>query len=398
MSTTETELDRAILSPDPAATIQLKIDEPILPQKEGALRRRLGGPLETQWGKDENISPALQNLLTIATLQALPRFAASAGARPHTAHLRNAHLQKHDKPLGADPFQSSNITDVAVDGSHKEKTSQTPAKTAGGVAYLVKYPDGRREIHMTNAVRKGDKGALDSELTAATLSLRLKSLHNQQTLTTSWDCQNPLRHLWHSNPTCKPATNADTQPQHQSADKIATPSRQSQLRRISELLARNTVPGTTNTFKHQKAHGADPHLRPLITNPTEDTVNQVYIIELIKTEALVAKATEIQAAPTAGAASTSTYDPIHVTLNVCADWAARQVAVEGQTPFHDLGPCAWPPAWYSATDKDGNFIDHTPSSIRRAVTEETGNLALHAHTQKDPFPLQCESGLTRGSA
>jgi hypothetical protein len=73
-----------------------------------------------------------------------------------------------------------------------------------------------------------------------------------------------------------------------------------------------------------------------------------------------------------------------VTLNVCADWAARQVAVEGNNPFYDIGPCAWPPAPYSATDKDGNFIDHTPSTIRRAVIEEAGAHALRAHIQKDP--------------
>jgi len=73
-------------------------------------------------------------------------------------------------------------------------------KTAGGVAYLINYPDGRREIHMTNAIRPGDKDALDNELTAATLSLRLKSLQTQKTLTTSWDCLHPLRHLWRLNP------------------------------------------------------------------------------------------------------------------------------------------------------------------------------------------------------
>ncbi|KAJ1632686.1 hypothetical protein T492DRAFT_1113721 [Pavlovales sp. CCMP2436] len=111
-------------------------------------------------------------ILTAATLQALPRFAASAAARSHTAHLRNAHLDKYDKTLRTALPGGSTVTDVAVDGSHTEMTG----KTAGGVAYLINYPDGRQEIHMTNAIRPGDKDALDSELTAATLSLRLKSL------------------------------------------------------------------------------------------------------------------------------------------------------------------------------------------------------------------------------
>ncbi|KAJ1619355.1 hypothetical protein T492DRAFT_848623 [Pavlovales sp. CCMP2436] len=206
---------------------------------------------------------------------------------------------------------------------------------------MVNHPDGRQERHMTNAVRKGDKDALD---------------------------------------------NADTQPPNQPADEIATPSRQSQLRRLSELLARNTDTGTTNTFKHQKAHKMDHHLRPLITNPTEDTANQICIInsETTKAQALIAKAIEAEPAPTTGAAPTPAYDPIHVTLNVCADWAARQVAVEGKTPFHDLGPCAWPPAPYSATDQDGNFIDHTPSTIRKVVMEESGAHALCAHIHKNP--------------
>ncbi|KAJ1638077.1 hypothetical protein T492DRAFT_833924 [Pavlovales sp. CCMP2436] len=154
---------------------------------------------------------------------------------------------------------------------------------------MVNHPDGRQEIHMNSAVRRGDKDALDSELTAATLSLRLKSLHNQRTLTASLDCLNPLRHLWRSNPS---AIDADTQPPNQPADEIATPSRQSQLRRLKELLTRNTDTGTINTFKHQKAHKMDHHLRPLITNPTEDTANQIYIINSETTKALIAKAIE----------------------------------------------------------------------------------------------------------
>jgi hypothetical protein len=101
------------------------------------------------------------------------------------------------------------VTDVAVDGSHKDQKTGTQANTAGGVAYLVNLADGTKEIHMTNAIRSGDKDALDSELTAATLSLRLKFLQNQHTLTTSWDCLNPLRHLQRSNPSCKPTTDAD---------------------------------------------------------------------------------------------------------------------------------------------------------------------------------------------
>ncbi|KAJ1626861.1 hypothetical protein T492DRAFT_842841 [Pavlovales sp. CCMP2436] len=199
---------------------------------------------------------------------------------------------------------------------------------------MVNHPDGRQEIHMTNAVRRGDKDALD---------------------------------------------NADTQPPNQPADEIATPSRQSQLRRLGELLARNTNTGTTNTFKHQKAHKMDHHLRPLVTNPTEDTANQIYIINSETTKAI-----EAQPAPTTGAAPTPAYDPIHVTLSVYADWAVRQVAVEGKSPFHDLGPCAWPPASYSATDQDGNFIDHTSSTIRKAVMEESGAHALCAHIHKNP--------------
>ncbi|KAJ1633247.1 hypothetical protein T492DRAFT_982307, partial [Pavlovales sp. CCMP2436] len=160
---------------------------------------------------------------------------------------------------------------------------------------------------MTNAIRTGDKDALDSKLTAATLSLRLKSLHRQTTLTTSWDCLNPLRHLWRSNPICKPAIDADTQTHHHSADKIATPSRQSQLRRLRELLTRNTDTGQTHTFKHQKAHKYDIFLRPLIVNPTVDATNQVYIIDNEGTNALIAKANEIQSAPTAGGAPTLSY-------------------------------------------------------------------------------------------
>jgi hypothetical protein len=160
---------------------------------------------------------------------------------------------------------------------------------------------------MTNATRTGDIDALDSELTAATLSLRLKSLYNQQALATSWDCLNPLRHLWRSNPSSNPSTYADTQPQHQPADDIATPSRQSQLRRLSKLLTRNTDTGTTHTFKHQKAHKMDQYLRPLIAITTKDTANQVYILNTTQTNALIAKAIKEQPATTAGAEPTPTY-------------------------------------------------------------------------------------------
>ncbi|KAJ1616738.1 hypothetical protein T492DRAFT_527513 [Pavlovales sp. CCMP2436] len=121
----ETELDRAICLPDPAATIQHKIDLHIQqyaianPYKDSSFHKSrvlFAGAWVTHWyhkgDKDENISPTLQNLLTSAALQAFPRFAASTGARSRTAHLRNAHLDKHDKPLGADPPQSSHVTSL----------------------------------------------------------------------------------------------------------------------------------------------------------------------------------------------------------------------------------------------------------------------------------------------
>jgi hypothetical protein len=168
---------------------------------------------------------------------------------------------------------------------------------------------------------------------------------------------------------------------------LSSPSRQSQIRRLTELLKRNTAPGKTHIIKHQKAHDADIALRPLIQNPTVDVDNQVYVIDATATQALINKATEIQPAATIGGASTTNYDPIHVTLNVCADWAARQVAVEDKTPFHDLGPCAWPPAMYSATDRHGNFIDHTPSTIRKLVIDEAGAHTIHTHIRKQPDDL-----------
>ncbi|KAJ1625868.1 hypothetical protein T492DRAFT_843626 [Pavlovales sp. CCMP2436] len=255
--------------------------------KRGSLSRRKQSPLRKRMGLQlgagqrtprPTISPKNPDSRNPPSP---PTIAASACARSHTAHLRNAHMDKHYKSLGTALPGGSTVTDVAVDGSHKEMTE----KIAGGVAYLINYPDGRREIHMTNAFRPGDKDALDSELTAATLSLRLKSLQTQTTLATSWDCLSPLRNMWRLNPNCNTATNTNSQRQHQCTDETATPSRQLQLRRLSELLTRNTHAGKTYTIKHQKAYKADSFLRPLIQYPRIDTASQVYIIDNAGTDA-----------------------------------------------------------------------------------------------------------------
>ncbi|KAJ1621328.1 hypothetical protein T492DRAFT_847122 [Pavlovales sp. CCMP2436] len=298
----------------------------VFPPKQSTLRKRLGDPLASQGGQRRNhLASSPKPSDKRSTPGPAPVCCIHRRQAPYRTSLERT-LQKHDKPLGTDPPQSSHVTDVAVDGSHKERTLEIPARTAGGVAYLVKYTDGRREIHMADAIRTGDKDALDSEVTAATLSLRLKSLHKQTPFTTSWDCLNSLRHLWRSNPICKPATDADTQTHHHSADEIATLSRQSQLRRLSELLTRYTDTSQTHTFKHQKAHKYDTFIRPLIINSTINATNQVYIIDNEGTNALIAEANEIQPAPTAGEALTLSYDAVHVTFNAHAHGPQQSTA------------------------------------------------------------------------
>lgn len=319
------------------------------------------------------LTAALKRETLQAIVHGLTALATSPHAPAHTAHLTALHAARHDPVLGPSTAESSNITDVGVDGSFAPATGLA----AAGVAYLVRHADCSKEIHITNCTYEGTQSPGDAEITAIALCLRLAALHDSPAFKVGWDCLAPLRHVLHT----VPATYSQPTPAQAAAELAgrsppsATPqhhpglSHDAQMARITALLACRQAAGHTTTLIHQKAHTSDDSLRALW--PTElctAATPGVHIIRGATLDALFAATAQQHDQDVQGewtAAHT------HLLLNACADWAAKQVTLAGKPACHHLGHSTWPPAAYAVATLGGAYINSGPNALRRQVIERT---------------------------
>jgi hypothetical protein len=74
---------------------------------------------------------------------------------------------------------------------------------------------------------------------------------------------------------------------------------------------------------------------------------------------------------------------IHLVLNACADWAAKQITLGKETPCHHLGHSTWPPAAYAVATSEGAYVNSGPNLLRKQVISRASKGILKDYVGSD---------------